>query len=518
VLNLVGNAIKFSSGLEREGSVALRAEAAVATDGRPQLILRVVDNGIGMSVGVQQRLFTPFTQADASTTRRFGGTGLGLSISHRLVTMMAGRIEVQSVPGQGSVFTVWLPCEPAPTPAAPPGRPDVHGLRCLVLGDVGGMAADLVTYLAHGGAQADAVPDLPSAQAWLRDRPGGSAPVVVDSTGTLLDALRAGDGPGATPPARFVRIGRGRRRRARVDELGVVEIDGDAMQRSEFLKAVAMAAGRVPAQTWDPQVSALASVRPVPTIDEARAAGRLILVAEDNDVNRQVIAQQLALVGLAAEVACDGHQALQLWQRGGHAALLTDLHMPGIDGYELARQIRAQEHGPTRLPIIAISANAIRGEAQRCLDVGMDDYLAKPIQTAALQATLDRWLATPHPALPARSTPAAIGKGSQVVDEQVLKSYVGDDPALIRELLSDFRASAVHAARQMRSAVAVGDSQALAATAHRLKSSSRQVGAKALGELCAQLEAVGHEGRIEPTLLGKFDDAVAAVDEFLASR
>ena len=526
VLNLAGNAIKFSAGMARAGRIRVRVQVVSAASGALALELSVTDNGIGMDTEALSRLFAPFSQADASTTRRFGGTGLGLSISQRLVTMMGGDIEVASAPGQGSRFTVHLPVVEVAAASPATSAPDVSGLHCMLLGAPSSVAADLGTYLAHGGALVEEVYDLDAAQRQLMSCASDAPIVVIDGQANCVDALRAASHqrPGLRPA--YVLIGRGRRRRARLDAGDLVGIDGDVMRRVEFIKAVAMAAGRVAAEVWTPQTPDRPVAPSMPSVDQARAQGRLILVAEDNDINRQVLVQQLALLGLAAEVAGDGAQALRAWRKGGHALLLTDLHMPEMDGYELARALRAEEGAlPGRIPIIAFTANAIRGEAQRCLDAGMDDYLTKPVQIAVLKTTLERWIAgiprkTPRALPEPADAPADAPAGtpvSTVVDTAVLRSYVGGNAALLQELMQEFRRSAALAAGQIRSAAKDRDGHALATAAHRLKSSSRQVGAITLGEVCARLEVQGNDGRIDATLLADFDTVIAAVDDFLLS-
>ncbi|MDP1862229.1 MAG: PAS domain-containing protein [Gemmatimonadaceae bacterium] len=273
LINLAGNAIKFSRGRpEIRGKVSVRVERASAAPLR--VALRVEDNGIGMSAETLGRLFTSFTQAEKSTTRRFGGTGLGLAISKRLTELMEGTIDVTSTEGVGSAFTVTLPFE--------------------VLS---------------------------------AERTSARAPE---------SAARSRHGAAALAPADV---------------------------RSEPL-----------------------------TVGEARAQGRLVLVAEDDHMNQKVIMRQLGLLGYAGEIANDGVEALTLWRRGSHAMLLTDLHMPHMDGYDLVTAIRRAEPEGTHLPVIALTANALHGEADRAIAAGMDGYLTKPVPLATLRGVLEQWI------------------------------------------------------------------------------------------------------------------------------
>jgi two-component system, sensor histidine kinase and response regulator len=262
--------------------------------------------------------------------------------------------------------------------------------------------------------------------------------------------------------------------------------------------------------------------------------GQHILVAEDNEINQKVILKQLALLGISADVAGDGSSALRLWQRNNYPLLLTDLHMPEMDGYELTQAIRKSEEGRQRMTIVALTANAIKGEAQQCRDAGMDDYLTKPVQLGNLQATLGKWLAissardkppadaprsvesVPGATAPADAAPPTL---RAVVDVNVLKALVGDDPNDIREFLHDFRISAGKTASELDAAHRAGQPGRVGAVAHRLKSSSRSVGALALGELCAQMEEAGKNGEEQELvdLIPKFRNEVAAVDDYLRS-
>lgn len=379
LLNLVNNGIKFSSGGAQPGRVAVRATALACSAGQVGVEIEISDNGIGMNDAAKARLFTAFTQADASTTRRFGGTGLGLVISRHLVDLMGGSLTFDSAPGVGSTFTVRL-----------------------------------------------------------------RLPVLPDEEGGMADAAGAGE-------------------------------DANAVRVS-----LARAAAFAP-----------------PLRQDALRAGRLILVAEDNDTNQKVILMQLALLGYAADVAPDGRVALDLWQGGSYAMLLCDLHMPEMDGYQLARAIRAGE-GARRRPIVALTANALQGEADQCRAAGMDDYLVKPLQLAHLQAALDTWLPAATPAL----------------DVGILEAFVGDDAGVILSLLKHFRTSAGQLGAELKAACVERRPVHAAAQAHKLKSAARTVGARGLGELCARIEATaGADAQL--ALLPDFERELDAVDAFL---
>jgi CheY-like chemotaxis protein/HPt (histidine-containing phosphotransfer) domain-containing protein len=316
-----------------------------------------------------------------------------------------------------------------------------------------------------------------------------------------------------------VLIERGRRRRPRLAAADLVMVDGEAMHRSVFLQAVAIAAGRAPEDAEAPSAGKSAAALAAPARADALSAGRLILVAEDNATNQKVIVQQLALLGFAADIANDGREALARWHGTGYGLLLTDLHMPEMDGYELTAAIRAEERDGQRLPIVALTANALRGEALHCLDAGMDDYLSKPTPLTELKAMMEKWLpavaATGAARDSAAVSPAPTFPGA--VDVGVLAALVGDDPATIREFLVDFRASATAIAAELSAACAAGDAARAGALAHKLKSSARSVGALALGELCAEIEAAGKSAAVGVlgALHARFAVEMAAVDAAL---
>ena len=537
VINLASNAIKFSSGLDRPGRVSVRAVSA--EHGPDRVVeIRVTDNGVGIDETTQARLFTAFTQADASTTRRFGGTGLGLAISHNLAKLMGGEITVQSTPGEGSTFTLRLPCVPvAQTPArADEAASPLAGLSCLVIGGAGDLGNDLAVYLISAGARVERAADLAAA----RDHagPGASGPWLwlvdaghnspgADELLAIADAQTAQD-------LRIVVIvlGRGKRRRPRSLDAGqrLWEVDANALTRQGLLRAVAVAAGRMAEDDEAPAVGKSTEAMAAPTREDALRQGRLILVAEDNATNQKVIVQQLALLGLGADVAGDGREALQRWQSGDYALLLTDLHMPNLDGYELASAIRAEENGARRMPIVALSANALKGEALRCAAAGIDDYLAKPAPLKELKAMLERWLPAADTATVADSSaaaePATPGAGEikaeVAVDVAVLAALVGDDPATIRDFLADFRQTARAIAAELEAACMAGQPVQAGMLAHKLKGSARAVGARALAECCAALEAVekGNEvgvlQTIHPRLLAEMAAVEAALDALMA--
>jgi len=526
LMNLVGNAIKFSRGRARPGSVSLRAQRVAADTGDDTLALVVTDNGIGMGAGTLDRLFSPFTQADASTTRRFGGTGLGLSISHRLVAMMGGEITVSSQIDQGSTFTVRLPM-PLPTVGgAALVAPAVHplaGLPCLLLG-AAGPAADLADYLTHAGCAALYMPTLAEGLAWLRGvEPGRCVVVVADppeGIDPVLAACRAVALERPETVVAFVVIEGGRQHRPRRQKPDWVCLDGECLHRSAFLHSVALAARRQPADADVPAEGDACA--PLPDPGQHSGTVPLILVAEDNEINQKVLTKQLALLGYRAEMVGNGVEALAHWRRGGHALLLTDLHMPAMDGYTLAAAVRAEEgDGAARRPIIALTANALRDEELRCRQAGMDGYLTKPVRLAQLKAALDVWL-RPALARPIDATPDAPARiAPPPADLDVLAELIGNDPQVMQEVLEAFRVNTARSALELARAQAGGAAQAVADITHKLKSAARAIGAARLGQLCADIEEAATSSPRSTALdalMAAFDSELRAVHHFLDTR
>ena len=520
LVNLVSNAVKFSSGKrEHAGQVSVRA---LAVDGGRGLRLEVIDNGIGMDAETRDRLFTAFSQADSSTTRRFGGTGLGLAISRHLVELMGGRIEIDSELGQGAQFAVLLPLEPASPdrtdlPAITP-LPGLQGLRFVVAGRLQGPLEAAWAYLRSAGATVEHADDLAGARVRMASLPPGRWTWVLDVGGPSFDAaaLRREVAGLDQHEVGFLVLGRGPRREPRALAGDLVEVDGNALTRRRLLRAAAAAAGRPGEATPG---------APVPTPRsrgrshaEARRLGRLILVAEDNETNQKVIVTQLSLLGFTADVATNGRAALELWRRGQYALVLTDLHMPEMDGYELTTAIRASEGGRARTPIIALTANALKGEAEHCLAVGMDNYLSKPLQLADLEAAIGVFLP-----LRSQSPPVAPPKPQEedalpIVDLSVLERLVGARQSVVHGFLDEFRRSSAEVASLISEACAAADGSTAAAQAHKLKSSAYTIGALGLGRLCTRIEEAGKTGDAEALrrLLPQFEIEYAAVGDYLA--
>jgi len=478
--NVIGNAIKFSAGIsDRPARVSVQVESI------PHLPhgvrFTVVDNGIGMTPDAMKRLFRPFEQAEASTTRRFGGTGLGLAICDRLVKLMGGHIGIESEPGVGTRVAITVPLEPLEMDAAEASAA-LAGITCIVATSTQWDAGELASTLAHGGANVTLCDDVERA---LRATNLNSSFVV------LCDAQQA---------ARFDTALRRDQSRSRAPcvvittrsdsagkSQGAIIVDPQALRRATLYQAVLAACGRIE-RIEQPvaDTSELVAVKP-PSIAEARQRRELILVVEDDQINQQVLLRQLATLGYAAEVASNGAVALKMWRESDYGLVLTDLNMPEMDGYDLARRIRELEGARLRTPVVALTANALRSDSLKAYSAGVDDQVTKPCSLHQLRSVLLRWMPISRGAEPSQDAPPA-----SVFDVHVLTRLVGGDLQGAEQLLRIY----VNSLAEVRDTLDRGHDRRrvaeIAAIAHRFKSASTAVGALRMRDVCAELESACH--------------------------
>jgi signal transduction histidine kinase/CheY-like chemotaxis protein/HPt (histidine-containing phosphotransfer) domain-containing protein len=486
LFNLVGNAIKFTP----RGRIVLRADLAGLEGDRVKVVYRVVDQGIGIAPEALPKLFRAFTQAESSTTRRFGGTGLGLSIVRRLTELMQGEVKVESELGVGTEFRVTLTHELA-RDRPPLPRPGLEDLKVGVRTDDPCHRAFVERYLRAAGAAlaaegeaADLVYLAPDRDAAAETLPPGAAVLAGHFSAAAPE----------TPP-----------------RPGALALRANPLIRHTLLSRLAVAAGRVVEVVRD--APARRQVFKAPAREAAEAAGALLLVIEDNPTNRDLIGRQLGLLGYAADMCNDGEAALAAMATTRYGIVLTDCHMPRLDGFELTRRIRAAEvaNGGGRLPIVAITAGVLDGEPERCLEAGMDDFLAKPLEMSLLAARLEQWL--PQAAAlrrPAGAEPAPLTRAAgnrHALDVSALTSVFGDDPALLKEILGEFVVAAGANVAEVLAAHGARDAAAVGAASHKFKSSARAVGAHPLADLCALLEAAAKRGA-----LAEIDGRVAELE------
>ncbi len=383
LINLLGNAIKFT----QQGFVQLSVRVATAEDGQPRLHFSVTDTGVGIPLDRQQAIFDAFTQADGSTTRVFGGTGLGLTISARLVALMGGALTVASAVGKGSTFAFDLPLQVASgQPATEPlGVGALAGRRLVVVDPQAASRAALAGWLAGWGARVDAVGTVDEAVAAILDCDG----VVADAG--LLDDRRL-QGPPGRRVARIALLTTASRADVQATPADTPVLF-KPLRRPAVAAALAGAFGMGPATTAPSGDLVAARTGIVPR--------RLrVLVAEDNVVNQRVVQALLKARGCEVVLADNGRESVEAWQHGQFDLVFMDMQMPVMDGFSAVAAIRAAEAagGRARVPIVALTAHAMHGDAERCLAAGMDAYLSKPLRRAALDEVLAR-LGVGHEAL-----------------------------------------------------------------------------------------------------------------------
>ena len=500
LVNLIGNGIKFSSKLDRPGRVATRLENISGGADYVDIKISVKDNGIGMNQKEMDHVFESFVQASTKTSRRFGGTGLGLSISQHIINLMGSEIRVESTPNEGATFSAVIRLPVASTSAKNlqiEKGCNVEGLSCLVVGESAGLAPDLIEYLTSAGAFTEWRPDMGSAGDWLRMNKSSGLWILVVDAGfehPLEQTLRKqlGNLRDLQVNVLMVVIERGSRHSPRKWGENSVMMDGNALSRKAFLRAVAIAGSRATFdntftnRTGDSDRNVIAGI----SREDAMASGRFILVAEDNETNQKVILKQLALFGAAADIAKSGKEALELWRSGIYHLLLTDLHMPDMDGFELTKAIRAEEMGEKRTPIIALTANALSGEREKCLAAGMDDFLTKPARLEEINSVLSQWLPAGNNGneKPLETQTNVIDDPQNIVIPDMIKSLFEDDPEGLQEFLNLFLNSAKEALPKVNEAFRTGDLQKMASECHKLKSAARSIGATDLSNICEKIE------------------------------
>jgi len=522
LLNLLGNAIKFSP----QGSdILLFVELVKRNPGLDSTVRFVVqDKGIGISEEVQKNLFADFAQAESNISRRFGGTGLGLSICRRLTEIMDGSISVQSTLGQGSTFTVEITFEES-SPAVS-NRPVavLKGVHIFILEENDALFAMEQRVFEHQGAEITRASDIQNLKTQLISRhaeglkPVNDCVIIIGTTITrnLQEQWRHEIIQLINDELAFVLMGYGTRQRIRVSADGLVLIDSSPLHWRELVSAVTVTLGReVIVHDQNVALEEFGGWVP-PSVDEARESGELILVAEDNVINQQVIRRQLNGLGRACELADDGLAAIEKLRSSRYALLLTDCDMPNMDGYELTRQVRSEEDDSTRLPIVAITANAIDGAAEECFKAGMDDYIAKPVQMTELHRILETYMPRGVPVLSeGQKDPAEHEAGQEeerVLDGSSLAAIFGDDEQAIQELLEEFLVSGEETMTALSEAYDNESSDEVRACSHKLKSAARTVGAHILADLCEALEAAGR-GNDWAKINDLVPDAITALNQ-----
>ncbi len=546
LINLAGNAVKFTE----RGSVVIEAWVEQNERAESQACFSVTDTGLGITEEQAQRLFRPFEQADRSISRRFGGTGLGLSISRQLVGLMGGEIGVRSTPGEGSTFWFRVPC--APVEGSEPPAPGGIKARIMVLTKERREGEIWARYSSFLGADTMTLSAAEPALAAYRQGAASGRPfhyILIDSdlAGGAISLLApefAKDGVTAAVPVLVAT-------RSQRDALSEEIARSFLLTLARPLRRASLASGlaqygvrpvegqpALPPPPAEPikVVSKRTKWRPV-TREEAMAADALILIAEDNPTNQVVMKNLMMRLGYCIDVAANGVEALAMIEQRPYKLLITDCHMPELDGYELTKRLRADEQaqGRPRLPIVALTGDALTGAAQFCLDVGMDDYLSKPVAIDLLDQAVQRWLpaaaALRKPldedaALPEGGTPALAPPPSATLE---MAPHAGPAPfsappflpAALKDVFGTLNEDAFHlysrfldqagrSSQAIRDAVGRADYGAAAAIADRSRTAAECVGAGELAQLCGQLTAsLRRADPTVPVLLDSLPPALA---------
>jgi two-component system sensor histidine kinase/response regulator len=492
LVNLTGNALKFTE----TGHIELRVNVVEQGEDRVRLRLAVKDTGIGMTPEQQGRLFEAFSQADTSTSRRFGGTGLGLAISKRLVELMAGQIRVESQPGAGSEFSFTTELRvPADGSGAEPAVPrEVVGLRALVADDHPAAREAIAEQLRGLGVEATPVASGEEALRELSETGSGRRfdLVFVDSQMPGMDGVettrRIGERP-SPPPVVLLAIYGQEDAIARAERAGARSVVVKPALPALLLDAILEALGgeRRPAEPVSGGADAPSTLR-----------GTRVLVADDNPINQQLASELLSGVGVAVDVAGTGHEALQMIEAGRYDAVLMDVQMPEMDGVTATAKLRAVPRHQA-LPIIALTAHAMPGYREECLAAGFTDYVSKPIEPDHLFSVLAR-LVRRRDESPVRPDASSVARRDEppgnpfaalapVMDPEKALRLVGGNAVLLRKLLGDFLSQA-NPIEQLEGAMARADRDAACRQAHSLAGAAGSLAATAVFQEARKLEAV----------------------------
>jgi PAS domain S-box-containing protein len=505
LLNLLSNAVKFTEA----GEVVVLVETEPGGSGSRRLELSVRDTGIGIAPDRMDRLFTSFSQVDASATRRFGGTGLGLAISKRLIELMGGTISVESEPGRGSTFRIRLPVTAAEVPSQIPlddGLPHLAGKRILVVDD-NATNREIVTRHARSWGMEPVAVELPSQALALVEAGERFDVAVLDMMMPEMDGLAL--------------AGEIRSRRAEQDfPLLLLTSLGRLQQgQSTGVFSAQLAKPFKASQLYNTLLRLLTGERGVHETAEGAADGKQsmsslrILLAEDNAMNQKVALRLLERLGYRADVASNGLEALAALERQPYDVVLMDVQMPELDGLDASRRICERWPSESRPHIIAMTANALPEDREACFAAGMNDYLAKPIRGDELAAVLKR--ARPVPNRDGGSGERGVSLDAAAL--QNLRDLGGVE--FLTEVVDVFLADAPALLTSLRSSLERQDTEELRRAAHTLKSNGATLGATAFAELCRTVERQARAGSLDGVsqLVERIEQEYRTLQEALAS-
>ncbi len=524
LINLVGNAVKFTE----RGEVTIRVRPG-SEDQRGAVRFEVTDTGIGVPLERQYLLFERFSQADASTARKYGGTGLGLSIVRALVDLMGGQIGFQSAAGKGSTFwfTAALPVQPS---VQRPRALSLAGNRVLLVDDNAASRLVIRELLAYWRCEAEEAGSAEEALVRMRDRTGAAFDAVIIDAG-LDDSkpIHAGGEQLAAVIRRDVRY-------ANIpivllapisqpaapdawESHGFVRRVSKPVKQGELGACLASALNILPASGATP-------VMPRPSAPYAgqTKSQHAILVVEDNVVNQEVMAGMLGNLGYTADIVGDGRSALQALQTTAYALVLTDCQMPEMDGYELSRRIRDPLSGVLnpQIPIIAVTAHSLAGEREHCMAAGMDDYLTKPLRPQLLDKALTQWIgaARHSPESSTGELPLPFSPAPSRFDADDLMDRLMGNQALAKRVAEAFVNRMPENLLALSAAIRNSDVEAIVIAAHSIKGAAANASGTGVSALAAKLESLGRAGAIDsaaeilPELHAEFESLKPLIERF----
>jgi len=510
-LNLISNAIKFTD----NGHVLVDVEAAPIIDGNITYSISVTDSGIGIPADKLDYIFNKFTQGDGSTTRKFGGTGLGLAICSQLTGLMGGTIGVKSTVGQGSTFHFTLPLrkdvETARAKPKPVSRAVLNGARILLVDDNNTAQHIVQEQLLAAGADVTCVATGKEALEILHTRAGEGRPIqlaVLDYMMPGMDGIALAqsirsDAAIKSPPLVMLTSAPERGDRKQMAEAGFAGYLSKPVNAGELLEMLAFLLTSPPAGG---ELLTRFSLREQhiekPRHGTLRLENTQLLLVEDNPVNQQVATGVLKKLGCAITVASDGEEGVRLFSQGRFDIVLMDCQMPVMDGYEATGQIRKleAERGLVRTPIVAVTGNAMKGDEEKCLAAGMDDYISKPLKRGDLEEKLVKWLPKEKYSI-LENAPAAnpcYASAGSVIDQEMFAEFrdiMGDGLA---EILTKYLATAEKLMAALRESWRDQNMENLRSVAHNLKSPSHQIGAVAFKNVLAAIEQHAAKGEKAP--------------------
>ncbi len=494
LVNLAGNAVKFTE----KGEVVVRVEVDEESDTDAVLRFSISDTGVGISAHAISKLFTAFTQADGSTTRRFGGTGLGLAISRRIVSLMQGTIQVDSEEGKGSTFWFTLPMQKCKTPLPQDlPIPTLEGKRVLIVDDNATNRKVLALQLSAWKTNSVEVESGEKALATMRlavDEGASFDLAVVDMQMPGMDGSMLGmaikDDPRLNDTILIL--------------MTSMPVVGTAAEAKSIGFAAALTKPMKSSKLYDCIADALGSRRPLaadthqvapPSVPAARRLR--VLVAEDNMVNQKVVLHMLEKMGHRADAVANGLEVLQSLRSIPYDVVLMDVQMPKMDGFAATRRIRDPQSDSLdhAIPVIALTAHAMKEDRDRCISAGMSDYVSKPIDRGALVAALGR--VTVGEMAPRVAAPPVTDHTTAVFDHDECLERIGGDEELLAEIMNDFVEESGGLLAALDRANREKNYKGIAEHAHALKGSAATVAAKELNALALQLECAGRDGQYD---------------------